>query len=89
MPLCLFCASHLLLGMWPPIYILNETPLEKANVSFASGYHLKTTSGPGVGIFVDTSLFSGGTFSGAEPYIFSPCYHSLCEVTCVILLCYI
>lgn len=84
MPLCLFCASYLLLGMWPPIYVLNETSLEKTDFSFASGYHLKTASGPGMGIFVDTSLFSTGIL---EAYILSPCYHSLCEVTCAVLLC--
>lgn len=67
MPLSLIYVGYLLLGK---VCIPSETPMEKTNVSFVSGYQLEVACGWG---FVVTSL----SVLGPHPAHTCVCFHSL------------
>lgn len=65
-----FSVGHLLFDMPPTLRVVcfpSETPLEKINFSFASGYRLEI-GGLGMGARIHFS-FSSGTPSGAYPIL--------------------
>lgn len=71
-----FSVGHLLFDMLPTLRVVcfpSETPLEKINFSFASGYRLEIGCGLGMGARIHFS-FSSGTPSGAYPILAAPVF---------------